>query len=304
MRRPITLTLIAAIGLLGAGCAAQEAAPPPPEFDTGIDPDSWALVPAGEFLMGQHDHEITIDYDYEIMVTPVTNAQYAAYLNEALAAGAIEIDGDAVVGYYPGDPFDGAEHEMPIEAGNWLHIPLDDPGLRLGWDGAAFSPQEGYANHPMTMVSWFGAEAYCTFYGWRLPTEAEWERAARGEDGRPYPWGDDITPQNANYYSSHDIFERLAAGLGDTTPVGMYNGRTYDGFETIDSASPYGVYDMAGNVWEWMNDENRADSHYRYMRGGSRADYAYNLRVWTRNSAGPDYYGPSVGFRCVRDASD
>jgi len=274
----------------------------PPSIDPGIDPDSWALIPAGEFLMGLHEHETNLDYNYEIMVTDVTNLQFANYLNEALTAGTINIDGDQIVGYYPGDDFNAYEHEEEIKAGDWLHIPLNDPGLRLDFDGATFSPQDGYANHPMTMVSWFGAKDYCEYFGNRLPTEVEWEKAARGDDGRPFPWGDEIETSNANYYSSHDVFEKIIGGLGNTTPVGFYNGNSYEGYATIDSPSPYGLYDMAGNVWQWSGDvyENQ---HYRYMRGGSKDNYAYNLRIWTRNSAGPDYFSPGVGFRCVKDAS-
>ena len=150
----------------------------------------------------------------------------------------------------------------------------------------------------MVLVTWFGAKAYCEFYGWRLPTENEWEKAGRGSDGRPFPWGDEIALNNANYYSSHDLFEKLS-GSYSTTPVGYYNGRTYDGYETLDSPSPCGAYDMAGNVWQWTADVYES-THYRYLRGGSKADYAYNLRVWMRNSAGPDYASPNVGFRCVR----
>jgi formylglycine-generating enzyme required for sulfatase activity len=163
-----------------------------------------------------------------------------------------------------------------------------------------FFPRPGYENHPVVMVSWFGAKAYCEYYDWRLPTEEEWERAARGADNRPYPWGNKISPQNANYYSSHDLFEKVIGGLGDTTPVGLYNGKTYQDFETVDSSSPFGLYDMAGNVWQWMGNVY-PDQHYRYLRGGSKADYSYNLRVWMRNSAGPDYTSVNVGFRCVRE---
>ena len=155
----------------------------------------------------------------------------------------------------------------------------------------------------MTMVTWFGAKAYCDFFDYRLPTEEEWEKSARGEDARPYTWGDGIETTNANYYSSHDIFEKIIGGLGDTTPVGFYNGQTYDGYTTLDSPSPYGLYDMAGNVWQWAGNVYE-DQHYRYMRGGSKDNYAYNLRVWTRNSAGPDYFSPAVGFRCLRDSSE
>jgi formylglycine-generating enzyme required for sulfatase activity len=272
----------------------------PPSIDTGVDPNAWSLVPAGEFLMGLHEHETNLDYNYEIMVTDVTNGQYAAYLNEALLAGKVKIVGDEIVGYYPGDEFHAHEHEFEIKAGDWLHIPLGEPGLRMQYDGKSFTPLSGYEDHPVTMVTWFGAKAYCEFYEWRLPSEAEWEKAARGQDARPYPWGEGIKPNSANYYSSHDVFEKIAGKLGDTTPVGFYNGGTYGGYHTLDSPSPYGLYDMAGNVWQWTGNVYQ-DQHYRFMRGGSKDNYAYNLRVWTRNSAGPDYYSPAVGFRCLRE---
>ncbi len=91
----------------------------------------------------------------------------------------------------------------------------------------------------------------------------------------------------------------MTGALGDTTPVGFYNGKSYDGYQTLAAASPYGVYDMAGNVWQWTANLT-VGSHDRQMRGGSKATYDYNLRAWTRNAARPDYYSPSVGFRCVR----
>jgi formylglycine-generating enzyme required for sulfatase activity len=252
------------------------------------------------FYMGLHEHETMVDYDYEIMVTTVTNAQFAEYLNTALVTGDIKIVGDEIVGYYPGDVFRGYEHEEEIAAGDWLHIDLSETGLRLKEVGGDFAPKHGYENRPMVQVTWFGAKAYCEYYENRLPTEVEWEKAARGNDTRAFPWGDEIFAENANFYSSHDLFEKIAGGLGDTTPVGFYNGKTYEDFETVDSASPYGVYDMAGNVWQWTGDVYE-NAHYRYMRGGSKADYAYNLRIWTRNNAGPDYHSPNVGFRCVRE---
>jgi formylglycine-generating enzyme required for sulfatase activity len=292
------------IVMLLSSCAPAEAdLTPPPKIDPGINPGEWAQVPAGEFFMGLHEHETIVDYNYEIMVTDVTNALYADYLNQALGDGSVRITGDQIVGYYPGDEFHAHEHELEIEAGDWLHIPLKDPGLRLEFDGAVFKPQTGYEIHPMSMVTWFGAKAYCEYFGWRLPTEVEWEKAARGEDRRPFPWGDSIEATNANYYSSHDVFEKIIGGLGDTTPVGFYNGGTYDEYATVDSPSPYGLYDMAGNVWQWSGDVYEGQ-HYRYMRGGSKDNYAYNLRIWTRNSAGPDYFSPAVGFRCLRDTSD
>ncbi len=295
---------ILALGLvlLVAGCAPAGASSfdAVPVIETGVDPDSWALVPAGSFLSGQHEHEAQIEDDYEIMVTDVTNAQYAAYLNAALEAGWVQKTGDEIVGYYPGDVFRGFEHEEEIAAGDWLHVPLADPGLRIEETGDGFQSLPGYENHPMVQVTWFGARSYCEFYGGRLPSELEWEKAARGEDNRPYPWGWELDLNNANFYSSTDIFEKTFGKAGNTTPVGFYNGMVYDGYVTLDSPSPYGLYDMAGNVWQWMGDVYE-DQHYRYMRGGSKADYGYNLRIWTRNNAAPQYFSPSVGFRCVRD---
>jgi formylglycine-generating enzyme required for sulfatase activity len=293
-----TLVLIM-VALVACTPGAAPQAVSPASVQTGIDPQAWARIPAGEFLYGPHAHKASIPYAYEMMVTDVTNAQYAIYLNQVLAQGTVRLEDGQIVGYYGGDFFRGYKHEMRIPAGDWLHVALDDPGLRIQTDGETFSALPGYENHPMVLVTWFGARAYCQFYGWRLPTEMEWEKAARGEDGRPYPWGNDIGPANANYYSSHDIFEKVFGRLGDTTPVGFYNGGEHEGFQTVDSPSPYGLYDMAGNVWQWMADIY-AGQHYRYMRGGSKADYAYNLRVWSRNSAPPDYYSPNVGFRCLR----
>lgn len=302
MKRILSIPILLALFLTGCGTEIADA-PPLPVIDPGIDPESWVSIPAGEFLMGLHDHETNVDYNYEIMVTDVTKSQFADYLNQALADSSVEILEEQVVGYYPGDEFHAHDHEMEIKAGDWPHIPLNDPSLRLEFDGSTFSPQAGYENHPMTMVTWFGAKAFCEYFGFKLPTEIEWEKAARGDDGRPFPWGDEIETHNANYYSSHDVFEKIVGGLGDTTPVGFYNGGSFEDYTTLDSPSPYGLYDMAGNVWQWTGDvyENQ---HYRYMRGGSKDNYAYNLRVWTRNSAGPEYYSPGVGFRCVRDASN
>ena len=272
-----------------------------PFIDTGVDADAWALVPAGEFYKGPHLHVTPVDHDYEIMVTNVTHQQYADYLNEALAAGSIKMEGDEVKGTYPGDKFDHYNHEIEIKAGDKLHLKLNEPGLRIKFDGSKFTVQSGFENHPVVMMTWFGAKAYCDFYGWRLPTESEWEKAARGTDERAYPWGDEISRDQANFYSSRDPFENIFGKQGGSTPVGYYNGKNYDGYQTLEGKSPYGLYDMAGNVWQWTGDDYPY-MHYRWMRGGSNANYEYDVCVWSRNSAGPDHYSVNVGFRCARDA--
>jgi formylglycine-generating enzyme required for sulfatase activity len=299
MRRLLPLL---AIGLLLPACRPVDLNAPLPTYETGVDPQAWALVPAGAFLSGQHNDPVTLDYDYEIMVTDVTVSQYTSYLNEALADGALRIDGEQIVGFYAGDKFHGVKHEVEIAAAEYLFVPLDDPAARYTFDGTAVAARPGYENHPMTLVSWFGARGYCEFYGGRLPTELEWEKAARGpEDDRPFPWGYDIARTNANSYASRDPFEDMGSFGSRTSPVGFYNGRIYGGYATLDSVSPYGLYDMAGNVWQWTGDVYEGQ-HYRYLRGGSKDSYDMDLRIWVRNNATPTYVSPGVGFRCAMDA--
>jgi formylglycine-generating enzyme required for sulfatase activity len=286
-----------------ASCAPVDLNAPIYVYDTGVDYNAWAAVPAGGFLAGQAAEPTNIDYDYEIMVTDVTVQQYVDFLNDALAAGAIRVDGDQVLGPYPGDEFRGAKHELEILPGDYILVPTNDPSSRftfVRYDGAAFAVKEGWENHPMTNVSWFGAWTYCGYYDWRLPAELEWEKAARGSaDDRPFPWGYEIARNNANFYASRDPFEDMSTFGSRTTPVGFYNGEMYSGFRTADSASPYGLYDMAGNVWQWVGDVLPGFSD-RFMHGGSKDTYDMDLRIWVRNSAPPMYYSPGVGFRCVR----
>ncbi len=271
-----------------------------PTYDTGVDPEAWVVIPAGEFLSGQFNEPVMIDYDYEIMVTDVTVAQYVKFLYAAMADGTVNSNGDGIVGFYPGDEFRGVKHEVEIAAGDTIFVPLNDPASRFSLDGALFNVIPGYENHPMTNVSWFGAWGYCGYNNLQLPTELEWEKAARGTaDGRPFPWGEEITLTNANFYTSRDPFEDMNSFGSRTTPVGFYNGNVYGAYQTLDSASPYGLYDMAGNVWQWTGNIYEGQ-HYRYMRGGSKDTYDMDLRLWVRNNATPTYFSPGVGFRCAR----
>jgi formylglycine-generating enzyme required for sulfatase activity len=291
--------MVAVWGLaLLTGCAT----PPDrtlPAVETEVDPDTWSEIPAGPFVQGQHEEKTTVHLAYEMMTTNVTNAQYARFLNEGLRDGYVKIDAGSVVGYYPGDLFHGGSHERRIAAGAKAFLPMDDPALRLTLDGDRFDVQPGYDDHPMTMVSWFGAWGYCDFYGWRLPSDDEWEKAARGTDNRPFPWGDDLSTQHTNFINSRDPFERIFERAGGTTPVGLYDGRSHGGYVTLDGRSPHGLFDMAGNVWQWTGDV-REGTHYRSLRGGSHTSYAYNLRIWSHNNADPTHTSPTVGFRCAR----
>ena len=284
--------------ILLVSCAPVDLNAAIPAFDTTVDSNAWAQIPPGEFYFGQHEDIETTDA-YEIMITDVTAAQYADFLTAALADGYVKLAGEQIVGFYPGDEFHGIKHEEEIEAGDWLFLPLNDPTQRVKFDGTSFTVQNGYENHPMTSVTWFGAWGYCDYYDYRLPTEVEWEKAARGTDARPFPWGDEILRENANFYSSRDPFEDMSSFGSRTSPVGFFNGQTYNGYVTLDSVSPFGLYDMAGSVWQWTGDVYEG-MHYRFMRGGSKDTYDMDLRVWVRNNATPTYYSPGVGFRCAK----
>ncbi len=134
--------------LLLAACAPVDLDAPMPAFETGVDPEAWALVPAGEFLSGQQAHPTTIDFDYELMVTDVTVMQYLRFLNEAIADSRLRIDDAQVVGFYPGDEFHGVKHEVEIAPGDYVFVPLDDPASRFTFDGSTFAAKPSYVESP------------------------------------------------------------------------------------------------------------------------------------------------------------
>lgn len=234
------------------------------------------LVPAGTFLMGSADGEKdespphTVDLAaFLVDRTEVTNAAYALFWRA---------DGGA---------------ESP-------HTPAGFEGNgSAGWpEVARLRP-----DHPVVGVTWFGAEAYCRWTGRRLPTEAEWEKAARGTDGRVWPWGNDVTPDStrANLHGEGDGYPRSTAPAGAFPP----------------GASPFGALDMAGNVWEWVSDWYGADFYaksprrnpkgpdrggVRTLRGGSWRTARVYARTTYRNSSFLPTEGlEDVGFRCAKD---
>ena len=145
------------------------------------------------------------------------------------------------------------------------------------------APLPGMEDHPVVWLSWHDAAAYATWAGKRLPTEEEWEYAARGADGREYPWGSGFSPERCNCRHSD---------IGTTTPVGSFPG----------GASPCGCQDMAGNVWEWVDSWYDAARKQRVLRGGSWGNGPLSVRTVYRGRDLPEYWSNAYGVRCALSA--
>jgi len=246
--------------------------PFPSQFvdDFGI---SMVLVPAGEFIMGsevwndneQPQHMVYLDAFY-IDQFEVSNTSFAEFLNA---------NGNQIEGY-----------------AHWVEA--DDPDLRIHLVDGVWQPDEGYDDHPINEATWYAGRAYCEWRGAQLPTEAQWEKAARGTDGRTFPWGEDPpTCDLAN--SSGCVF--------DSMPIDSYP----------DGISPYGAYNMAGNVMEWVSDwyasaydpssninpTGPADGDFRIFRGGAWFNAANKLRTTFRYAKLPVLTYKANGFRCA-----
>ncbi len=258
--------------------------------DTGsLDIGAMISVPAGKFQMGCNE---TVDDQCESSENPYHEVTLSAYNIDKYEVTVEEFQKcvDA------GDCNNDNENELHYSA-------YSEEALYCNF-GAT-----GKGNHPMNCVSWYGAEAYCTWAGKRLPTEAEWEKAARGTDGRKYPWGND--PEVSCEYA-------VIATRGKNGEY--YRGCNADSTWIVGSIekgkSPYGVYDMIGNVWEWTNDwygesyyettpsENPAGPEFgegHVLRGGSWDNSSkIDLRSSTRLFDYLFNMVPAVGFRCAK----
>ncbi len=261
--------------------------PQPEEPSAGLAPsETWirpidgavmVYVPAGEFERGSFlygnerpEHTVSLD-DFWLDQTEVTNAQFAAFLNEQ-----------------------GNQAEGGV---TWLDVDADE--CLIEQRGGTFHPKDGYADHPVVEISWFGATAYCTWAESRLPTEAEWEYAARGPESLNYPWGNKWQVGLAN--CADDSCED---GYEQTAPVGSFPA----------GASWVGAYDLAGNVFEWINDWHAEDYYERSpqdnptgpasgtrrgLRGGSWLFAGGEIRGAARWENEPTETKSYYGFRCA-----
>ncbi|MCP4725564.1 MAG: formylglycine-generating enzyme family protein [bacterium] len=260
----------------------------------------YLIVPAGEFLMGDNFdegnsdeipvHKVYLDA-YYIGQNKITNYEYNRFISD-----------------------NGYTTEIYWEAGEFgEHGSEPDFWRNFEYRGGGVS---GNDNYPVVGVSWFEAMAYCSWlsvktgYTYRLPTEAEWEKAARGTTQYRFPWGNEIDETYARYdYGGSRKSYSIA-------PVGYYNGMAYGRLITKNNASPFGAYDMAGNISEWCldwydhkyyraspeTDPKGPDSgSSRVLRCGGYVDSAYYQRAASRHKMGAHFKSYKTGFRCVRE---
>jgi formylglycine-generating enzyme required for sulfatase activity len=228
--------------------------------------------PAGEPDEALRDVEIA---PFRMMRREVTNAAFARFV--------------AATGHVTDPEREGFGW---VWTGRWRKVKGADWRHPAGPD----STIEGLADHPVVQVSQADAATFCAWHGLRLPGDAEWEYAARGTDRRRYPWGDELPAQagtpRANFGTVDCCAPDASDGFAKTAPVGRYPA----------GASPFGLLDLAGNVWEWTSEEHPAEPGEFVLRGGGWGNNPYCLRVSYRHANPPDIGLDMVGFRCVGDA--
>lgn len=260
-----------------------------------IDSMEQVYVGAGEFQMGIEDDEAKLENSGGVALAEVP-------------AHTLSLPGFWI------DKFEVTNHQYSLcVAGG----ECEAPRLEESFLGIEYYANPVYAEYPVIYVDFFMAEGYCTWAGRRLPTEAEWEKAARGPEGRKYPWGSDaLTGAHGNFCDGNCPKTHANPGFDDgyaeTAPVGSYP----------EGASPYGAMDMAGNVWEWVDtipgpypydpldgreaDETRppedvafGEGPQRMWRGGTWANGVWWMRATVRYHSVPHYFHNSLGFRCA-----
>ena len=277
------------------------------------------LIPGGEFLMGTNEtighpadgegpaHTVRLKPFY-LDRTAVSTAAFAAFIDATGYVTEAERYGWSFV--FAGLLPDDAGPTRGVAAAPWWRQVYGADWRRPEGPRSA---TDGREDHPVVHVSWNDADAYCHWAGKRLPTEAEWEYAARGGlEQQRFPWGNEETPGGVHHCNIwHGEFPRmntLADGYLGAAPVGAF------------PPNGYGLYNMVGNVWEWCSDwmsptyyqtspiddpRGPSDGTHRVMRGGSylcHRSYCYRYRVAARGSNTPDSATGNLGFRCARDA--
>lgn len=265
------------------------------EKQRNSDPGAMVEISGGTFLMGSDRGEPAEQPVHRVVVKTfsmdrfeTTNAEFAEFVS---ATGHITDAERSGVGW----DWNGKWRE--IKKADWRHPHGPESSI------------EGLMRHPVAQVSWNDARAYCRWRGKRLPTEAEWERAARGDGDRTYPWGDEPPRDGTRYRASYGSDKCCRADAGDghffTAPVGSFSlGR-----------SPLGVEDLAGNVWEWVEDTfdekfygkspsinpvNNSKGKRKVIRGGGWGNDPVGLRSTLRHANPPEIGLSMVGFRCAR----
>jgi formylglycine-generating enzyme required for sulfatase activity len=240
-------------------------------------------IPPGSFTMGSTDAR----------VSNLNEADQSEAFSRELPAREVDLPGYYIARY----PVTQAEYAAFVAATDRAVPYRDDEFSQpYAWDRQGRTPPPDKADHPVVLVSWYDAQAYCEWLGGRLPTEAEWEKAARGTQQREWPWGNVWQPGRCNSRETN---------LGGTSAVGR--------FSPLGDSS-HGVGDMAGNVWEWCSSlylpypyqardgrEDLAAEGPRAMRGGAFGLRRNKVRCAFRNQAPPDDYGFTIGFRVVFD---
>jgi formylglycine-generating enzyme required for sulfatase activity len=264
--------------------------------------------PASERMVSTHsaneDVQVNQTDGMKLVLIPAGYFMMGAAVEQGLAICEKELDHCSMEDYEDEAPIHwvnlGAFWMYQTEVTNFQYQLCVDLGGRRIIKKPEFYQNELFFNHPVVYVDWYSAEAYCAWAGGRLPTEAEWEKAARGQDGRLFPWSGD--PK-----CSYGNIKGCTQGL--TAPVGSYS----------EGTSPFGVLDMAGNVAEWLADWYSPDYYQesalvdpkgpengemRVVRGGSWKNPFVGVRVTNRTANYPDVFSTGVGFRCIVDYED
>ncbi|MBI9019437.1 MAG: formylglycine-generating enzyme family protein [Phycisphaerae bacterium] len=286
----------------------------------GPDGIIFANIPAGTFQMGDNFnegandewpvHTVTLS-SFQMSRHEITNGQYCQYLNAALAANLITVYDNRV--YAKSDTSHSYPYFDTTAYSSYSYI-----GYLTGNQEFNVSSKNGRSMHndPVVEVSWYGADAFCDFYGYKLPTEAQWEYAARGGySGRRFPWGDTINHNYANYRANGSAYSYDNSSYTSYTYHPTWNDGTYLYTAPVGSfpANSYGLYDMSGNVWEWCadwygsypsgsatNPTGPSTGSYRVIRGGSWINVADVCRVANRYYYGPYFTISRLGFRVCR----